>query len=57
MQKIKEEEMEKIIGGDTISGPVIEGLKILADTLLNAGRAVGSALRRLTTKNLCPCKF
>lgn len=47
-------ELDSIIGGDSISGTVINAFTNVIKLLLEAGRSVGSAIRRVAEGNLCP---
>lgn len=47
-------ELDSIIGGDGISGTVINAFTNVIKLLLDAGRSVGSAIRRVAEGNLCP---
>lgn len=47
-------ELDSIIGGDSISGTVINAFTNVIKLLLDAGRSVGSAIRRVAEGNLCP---
>lgn len=55
MYKIEEIELENIIGGASISGALITAIYKAISPILDAGRALGSALRRLSTNNMCTC--
>ncbi len=54
MNRIEDRELDNIIGGDTISGTVINAFANIIELLLDAGRRVGSAIRRVSEGNLCP---
>ena len=55
MKKINNNELDEIIGGATsLSGSVITALKGIIELLFDAGKNVGSSLRRLGESNLCP---
>ena len=56
MNYIEKEELESIIGGVNISAALFSALSRAANTILDAGRAFGSALRRLSSNDLCACK-
>lgn len=56
MKKISENEMLEIIGGISISAALFSALSKAANTILDAGRALGSSLRRLYSNDLCACK-
>lgn len=45
--------LNKIVGGGEINGSLLNALSRFINTLYELGRAVGSSLRRLTSKNVC----
>lgn len=54
MEKIKEEELEKIVGGATISGTLINSFATILKTIYSLGKSFGTSLRRMSSNNLCP---
>lgn len=54
MKKIDHLELDKVVGGESISGSVISAFTNIIKLLMDAGRSVGSAIRRVTEGNLCP---
>ncbi len=56
MEKLEMEEMLEIVGGVSISAALFSALSRAANTILDAGRALGSAIRRISSNNLCSCK-
>lgn len=56
MRKIKEEKLDKIIGGatPTISGTIINAFVNVIKLLMEAGENVGSGIRRISEGNVCP---
>ena len=56
MNKIKNNDLVKIIGGASITSSLINSFVRLVDSLLDVGRRLGSSLRRISTNNLCPMK-
>lgn len=54
MKKVSCQELETICGGDTISGTVINAFTNIIKVLMEAGRGVGSSIRRIVAGNLCP---
>lgn len=54
MTKVEYVELDAIIGGDSISGTVINAFTNIIKVLMDAGRSVGSAIRRVAEGNLCP---
>lgn len=53
MKKIDEDELDKIYGGNSISGTVINALISLIELLRNAGYEIGSGIRRISENNMC----
>lgn len=57
MKKLSKKEMMEINGGSTaITSSFISALTSAADTLLELGRSLGSAFRRVFENNSCPLK-
>lgn len=56
MQKLNLKETFEIVGGISISAALFSALSKAATTVIDAGRALGSAIRRFYTGNLCPLK-
>ncbi len=56
MKKLEMEEMMEIVGGISISAALFSALSKAATTILDAGRALGSALRRISSNELCSCR-
>lgn len=55
MEKIEEEKLDKISGGGTtITGTLISAVGDVMKVLYDAGHAVGSSIRRMNDKSLCP---
>ena len=52
MRKLKEEEMKQIQAG-AINGTLLNAILRGANIFIDVGRCFGSAIRRLTSKNLC----
>ena len=46
-------EMKQIIGGSTISGQFLNYLKGVLNVFFEMGQAVGGAIRRISSNNLC----
>ena len=51
MKTVDIHELDSIIGGDSISGTVINAFTNVIKLLLDAGRSVGSAIRRVAEGN------
>lgn len=56
MKKIELEEMYTIVGGISITSALLNALVGAASTIYDVGRAFGSAIRRLSSNNLCSFK-
>ena len=50
------EEAYLVVGGFSLSAALVYAFKGVANTIFEAGQALGSALRRLSGGNLCVCK-
>ena len=54
LKDIQKEEMMKIVGGGTdISGAILNAISGCIETIFGIGQAVGSAIRRIRSGNLC----
>lgn len=53
MKVLKEEELKDIDGGLSITGTLLNSVSTIMKTISDLGRMVGSAVRRLTSNNLC----
>jgi hypothetical protein len=53
MKKLKTYELKEIHGG-AITGTLINSLTKGVNTFLDLGRAVGNAIRRIGSKDICP---
>ncbi len=56
MIRLNQEELKKVQGGITLSGTLINSLTSLLKVLLDAGRALGSSIRRLDENQICALK-
>ncbi len=54
MKKIENEKLDEIKGGETLTGPIINGFVSIIKILYEAGYALGSGIRRISENNLCP---
>jgi len=55
MQELKREELLNIEGGNlSVNGTLISSLTRGINTLLELGRSLGSAIRRVQEGNMCP---
>jgi hypothetical protein len=55
MNKIKNEELEKLTGGaSTITSTIINAVTNILKVLYEVGEGVGSGLRRVKEDSLCP---
>ncbi len=54
MEELEKETMKRIIGGGTdISGAILNAISGCIETIFGIGQAVGSAIRRIKSGNLC----
>ena len=56
MKEVSDNELEKIIGGDSLSAGVVNGIVKIIQTLYDAGTGFGGAIRRMHDDDLCPTK-
>lgn len=57
MKELNENKLDSIKGGNTsITGPIINALVNVIETLKNAGYSLGSGIRRISEDELCPLK-
>lgn len=57
MEKVNNQNMEKIIGGTTtINGPIINAVVNVINVLKEAGYSIGSGIRRMVENEMCPLK-
>lgn len=55
MKRVDNYELDCIFGGSSsISGTVINAFTNIIKVLMDAGRSVGSSIRRVSENNLCP---
>ena len=50
----KNNNTKDIIGGQSITGPIINGIVNLFKAIYNIGRGAGSSVIRIATGNVCP---
>ena len=51
--KLKNEELILIVGGISLTGTLITSISKAISALLESGRSLGTAIRRIAAKNLC----
>ena len=56
MQVIKESELDKIYGGDSVSGTFINAVVNVIEIIKDAGYSIGSGIRRICEGDLCSIK-
>ena len=57
LKKININKLDNIIGGgDTLSATVVRAFIDVIELFVDAGRGVGSAIRRIAEGNICPLK-
>lgn len=54
MRKLERSEMLKINGGSMLSSTLISALTRAGNTIMDIGRSLGSAVRRLYEGSACP---
>lgn len=54
METLEKECLLKIVGGVSITGTFINSLVRSANTMLDLGRSIGTAIRRIMSNSLCP---
>ena len=55
MKRIEESQLDKIYGGtNTVTGPIINAIVNVINVIKNAGYSLGSGIRRISEKNICP---
>ena len=50
----KNDDMQEIIGGQSVTGAVVDGIVNLFKAIYNIGRGAGGSIRRIATGNVCP---
>ena len=53
---LNKNELKSIKGGTSISAAIIKAIVGKFESILDAGRNIGSSIRRLFSNNLCPLK-
>lgn len=56
MKRIQEIELESIIGGAISITTLLNSLTKVVNSVLTVGRSLGSAIRRITSNDMCRCK-
>ncbi len=58
MSRIEDSNLDVICGGGTtnITGTLLSAVSDVIKVIFEAGHAVGSSIRRMTDKKLCPLK-
>lgn len=54
MKRLTSLELKEIKGGASITGSLLNAFVDILKVLLDAGRSVGSGIRRATSDSLCP---
>ena len=54
MSELTKEEAVRIYGGVNLSGTIVNAFLKGADIILELGRSLGSAIRRIQDHNVCP---
>lgn len=53
MKELSQKELYSVVGGINITGAVITAISKGINTLLDFGRSLGTAIRRIGSNNLC----
>ena len=56
MQELSSMELEAITGGVTLSGTLINSFATIIKVLVSIGHDLGSAIRRMSERQICPLK-
>ncbi len=56
MKKLDNDSLDKICGGETLSGAVITAITGIIKILYDSGVSAGSAIRRMVEGSICPLK-
>lgn len=52
--KLEEQELLNVVGGSTnLSATMLNSVSKILDTIMDVGRSLGSAIRRIYSDNLC----
>ncbi len=50
----KTSDTKEIVGGQSVTGAVVDGIVNLFKAIYNIGRGAGGSIRRIATGNVCP---
>lgn len=56
MKNLSEQELLLIVGGINITGTIINAFTSAGKFIYGLGQNFGSAIRRISTNNLCKCR-
>lgn len=56
MEELKENELNKIYGGESITGSVLNALVNIMKLVHDAGYEIGSGVRRIADDEVCPLR-
>ncbi len=54
MEKESDLNLRNVYGGATVAGSVVSAFGKIIEMLRDAGKGVGSSIRRISENNLCP---
>ena len=57
MDKVLDNELDKIIGGSSVSGTLLNAFTTIIKFIYEVGEGIGSSLRRIGEGDLCPLKW
>ena len=56
MDKVLDDKLDKIIGGSSVSGTLLNAFTTIIKFIYEVGEGIGSSLRRIGEGDLCPLK-
>lgn len=56
MDKVLDNELDKIIGGSSVNGTLLNAFTTIIKFIYEVGEGIGSSLRRIGEGDLCPLK-
>ena len=54
MIELSKKSLQEIEGGLSISGTLLNSFSKIIDTIMDVGRSLGSAIRRINDNSICP---
>lgn len=56
MKRLTEEELILVVGGFNITGTIVNAFVSAGKFLIDSGRRLGTAIRRISGNNMCSCR-